>query len=172
MTHATNTSVWSTTGSQTDLVIVPDPIQEIAANATTIANIATPFLVMPQDYTAYMSSQIEVKLQYWKMDDSGKEDELTITFNNPISLWEIGKAYTYTLNLGENIRLGVKVDNWDDDGVADNSNFTYDVDLMLTVDNWDRDGVADAVSFSYDADFMLKVDDWDDDGTDNLDYNN
>ncbi len=168
MTHAT--SVWSTTGSQTDLVIVPDPIADIDVNAATILNIANPFLVLPQNYTA--AGQIEVKLQFWKTDNSGKEDELTITFNNPISLWEIGKAYTYTLDLGENVRFGVRVDNWNDGGIADVVNFTYDTYFMIDVDNWDQDGVADAVSFSYDADFMLKVDDWEDDGTNDLDYNN
>ena len=171
-TYLHRTATWTPTGSQTNLVITPDPMTDLDANAQELTNISNPLLMLPQSYTA--ASQIEVKLQYWKMDDSGKEDELTLTFNNPISEWEIGKSYNYTLNLSEshNIRFGVLVTNWNDDGVADNSNFTYDVDLMLTVDNWDRDGVADVVSFSYDADFMLKVDDWDDDGTDNLDYNN
>lgn len=171
-TYVHNGMVWTPTGSPTDLVIIPDPISDLDANAQELTNISNPLLTLPQSYTA--ANQIEVKLQFWKMDGSGKEDELTLTFNNPISEWEIGKSYNYTLNLSEshNIRFGVLVTNWNDDGVADNSNFTYDVDLMLTVDNWDQDGVADVVSYSYDVDFMLNVDDWDDDGTDALDYNN
>lgn len=167
--HETNTSTWTPTGSLTDLVIVPDPIADIDVNATAIANIANPFLVLPQSYTA--AGQIEVKLQFWKLDDSGKEGELTITFNNPISLWEIGKAYTYTLDLGENVRFGVRVDNWNEGGIADVVNFTYDTYFMTDLDDWNYDGVGDAVSFSYDADFMLKVDDWENDGSEDLDYN-
>ena len=169
LTHATNTSVWSTTGSQTDLVIVPDPIADIDVNATAITNIANPFLVLPQNYTA--ASQIEVKLQLWKIDNSGKEGELTITFNNPISFWEIGKAYTYTLDIGDNVRFGVRVDDWNDGGIADVVRFNYDTYFMANLDDWNQDGVGDAVSFSYDADFMLNIDDWDDDGTDDLNCN-
>lgn len=171
-TYLHRTATWSPTGSQTDLVITPDPISDLNANETELTNISSPLLMLPQSYTA--TSQIEVKLQYWKMDGSGMELEQTITFNNPISEWEISKSYNYTLNLSEshNIRFGVLVTDWDEDGVADATNFTYDADFMITVDNWDHDGVADAVSFSYDADFMLRVDDWEDDGTDNLDYNN
>ena len=168
-TYVHNTRVWTPTGSPTNLVITPDPISDLDANATELTTISNPLLMMPQSYTA--ANQIEVKLQYWKLDGSGKEEELTITFNNPISEWEIGKSYNYTLNLSEshNIRFGVLVTNWDEDGVADATNFTYDADFIVSVDNWDQDGVADAVTFSYDADFMLKVDDWEDDGTDNLD---
>ena len=171
-TYLHRTATWTPTGSQTDLVITPDPISDLNANETELTNISNPLLMLPQSYTA--TSQIEVKLQYWKMDGSGMEPEQTITFNNPISEWEISKSYNYTLNLSEshNIRFGVLVTDWDEDGVADATNFTYDADFMITVDNWDQDGVADAVSFSYDADFMLRVDDWVDDGTDNLDYNN
>ena len=171
-TYLHSTATWTPTGSQTDLVITPDPISDLNANETELTNISNPLLMLPQSYTA--TSQIEVKLQYWKMDGSGMDPEQTIIFNNPISEWEISKSYNYTLNLSEshNIRFGVLVTDWDEDGVADATNFTYDADFMITVDNWDQDGVADAVSFSYDADFMLRVDDWVDDGTDNLDYNN
>lgn len=169
MAHVTNPSVWTTTGSLTDLVIVPDPIADIEVNTTAIANISNPFLVLPQNYTS--TSQIEVKLQYWKIDGSGKEGEWTITFNNPISSWEIGKAYTYTLDLGENVRFGVRVDDWNDGGIADRVIFTYDTYFMADLDDWDQDGVGDAVSFSYDADFMLDIDDWEVDGIEDLDSN-
>ena len=171
-TYLHSTATWTPTGSQTDLVITPDPISDLNANETELTNISNPLLMLPQSYTA--TSQIEVKLQYWKMDGSGMEPEQTIIFNNPISEWEKSKSYNYTLNLSEshNIRFGVLVTDWDEDGVADATNFTYDADFMITVDNWDHDGVADAVSFSYDADFMLRVDDWVDDETDNLNYNN
>lgn len=171
-TYVHNGMAWTPTGSQTDLVVTPDPIVDLDANATVLTTVSNPLLVLPQSYTA--ASQIEVKLQFWKLDGSGKEPEMTLVFNNPISEWQRGKSYNYTLNLSEshNIRFGVLVTNWDEDGVADNSNFTYDVDFMLNVDNWDQDGVADAVSFSYDVDFMIKVDDWENSGTNNLDYNN
>ena len=163
---------WTPTGSQTDLVITPDPVSDLDVNATALTAVSNPLLLLPQTYTA--AGQIEVKLQFWKLDGSGKEPEMTVTFNNPISQWEKGKSYNYSLDLSENhrIRFGVLVTNWNEDGIADVVNFTYDADFLIDVDNWNQDGVVDAVSFSYDADFMLDVDDWEDDGTDNLDFGN
>lgn len=171
-TYVHNTATWTPSGSQTDLVITPDPDLDLDVNATELTNISSPYLLFPQTYSP--ANQIEVKLQYWKMDKSGKEPEVTVTFNNPISTWEIGKLYNYTLDLSENenIRFGVFIEDWDDYGVADIVNFTYDINLMIDVESWWQDGVADAVSFSYDADFMLNVDDWKNDGTNSLDYNN
>lgn len=171
-TYVHNTATWTPSGSQTDLVITPDPDLDLDVNATELTNISIPYLLFPQTYSP--ANQIEVKLQYWKMDGSGKEPEVTVTFNNPISTWEIGKLYNYTLDLSENenIRFGVFIEDWDDYGVADIVNFTYDINLMIDVESWWQDGVADAVSFSYDADFMLNVDDWKNDGTNSLDYNN
>ena len=77
-TYQHNTATWTPTGDQTDLVITPDPIIDLDANAEELTNISSPFLLFPQTYTA--ASQIELKLQYWKMDGSGKEPEITVTF--------------------------------------------------------------------------------------------
>ena len=102
-----NNPQWVTSGSTTDFTITVD--DEISADADfTLGQVTTmnlPFIVIPQTYTA--TDQIEVKLT-WNNGDS----ESTYTFDNPVSSWQSGKSYNYTLDLLGKIKFSVTIDDW------------------------------------------------------------
>ena len=105
-TYANNPQ-WVTSGDNTDLTITLN--DGISADAdftsTQITTMNLPFIVLPQSLTA--TNQIEIKLT-WNNSDS----ESTYTFDNPVSSWQSGRSYNYTLDLLEEIKFTVTIDNW------------------------------------------------------------
>lgn len=106
-------SAWATSGNNADLVITVgvDLAAGAIYSASQLTSFGLPFLVIPQSYTA--TNQIEINLQR----PTGSTAE-TITVSNPISAWEAGKSYTYSLDLSDGIKFSVTVASWS----ADSSN--------------------------------------------------
>ena len=96
-------SAWTLLGDSDNLVITAnvDLTTGSVFSASQLASFGLPFLIIPQSYTA--ADQIEVNLQR----PIGGTAE-TVTLSNPISAWEAGKSYTYSLDLSE-IKLSVTV---------------------------------------------------------------
>lgn len=102
-----NSPQWVTSGDNTDLTITLNDGISADADFTSaqITSMNLPLIVLPQSYTA--TDQIEIKLT-WNNGDS----ESTYTFDNPVSSWESGKSYTYTLDLVGKIKFDVNIENW------------------------------------------------------------
>ena len=108
--HAGASPGWTPEDTEKDLVItigkiIPDDINFGAA-------IDGPFFVMPQTFGGG-TQDIEISTT-WEGENSGNPYSRTI--NVSISQWQPGKAYTYTLNLGdiqEEIMFTVYVEEWD-----------------------------------------------------------
>jgi len=118
-THG-NSPQWVTSGENTDLTITLNQAVSEDADFTTsqVTDMHLPFIVIPQTYTA--AGQIEVKLTW---DDGDAEQ--TYTFNNPVSEWESGKSYTYTLDLLGKIEFSVTIDSWSAEGADRTLRFYY-----------------------------------------------
>ena len=118
-THG-NSPQWETSGENTDLTITLDQAVSEDADFTTsqVTDMHLPFIVIPQTYTA--AGQIEVKLT-WGSGDA----EQTYTFNNPVSEWESGKSYTYTLDLLGKIEFSVTINSWSAEGADRTLRFYY-----------------------------------------------
>lgn len=96
-------SAWTLLGDSDNLVITANVDLTTGAvfSASQLASFGLPFLIIPQSYTA--ADQIEINLQR----PIGGTAE-TVTLSNPISAWEVGKSYIYSLDLSE-IKLSVTV---------------------------------------------------------------
>lgn len=102
-----NNPQWATSGDNTDLTITLSDGISADADFTSaqVTSMNLPFIVLPQSFTA--ADQIEVKLT-WSNGDS----ESTYTFDNPVSEWQSGKSYNYTLDLLGEIKFSVTIDDW------------------------------------------------------------
>lgn len=86
--------------------VIPDDI-----NFNTV--FAGPFLVIPQD----IGNENKVNMKIYYKDAGGVESSTTPTpiYKEDLKVWEAGKKYTYTLNLGdpgEEILFNVEVEDW------------------------------------------------------------
>lgn len=113
-----NNPQWTTTGSTTDFTITVN--EGIGADADFTSGQITamnfPLIVLPQSLIA--TDQIEVKLT-WNSGDS----ESTYTFDNPVSTWQSGKSYNYTLDLLGDIKFSVTIDDWVEEDTKRNLRF-------------------------------------------------
>ena len=102
-----NVNKWATSGYDTDFSLtLADGIAEDAAlTSSQKSTMGCPAIVLPQ--TLVTTNQIEVKLT-WNDGDA----EQTYTFNNPVSEWQPGKVYNYTLDLLGEIKFSVTIDDW------------------------------------------------------------
>jgi hypothetical protein len=113
-------SAWATSGNNADLVITVgvDLAAGAIYSASQLTSFGLPFLVIPQSYTA--TNQIVINLQR----PTGSTAE-TITVSNPISVWEAGKSYTYSLDLSDGIKFSVTVASWSADSSSNSQTLTF-----------------------------------------------
>ena len=130
-------SAWTDLSGSGNLTI--DINSDIAAGAvftdSQLTSFGLPFLVIPQTYTP--TDQIEVNLE-WPKGTAAR----TVVITNPISEWQPGKSYTYTLDLSDPIRFGVVVADWATGTVYNQIIFS------LTAEGW-----VDDTTNSKDLDF-------------------
>ena len=98
---------WVLSGSNTNLEITLNQgiSQDADFTSAQVSSMRLPLIVLPQSLST--AGQIEVKLT-WNSGDS----ESTYTFDNPVSNWESGKSYNYTLDLLGEIKFTVSVEAW------------------------------------------------------------
>lgn len=121
-------SAWTSLSNSSNLVITVGVYLAAGAvfSASQLTSFGLPFLVIPQSYTA--TDQIEINLQR----PTGSTAE-TITVSNPITAWEAGKSYTYSLDLSDEIRFSVAIQDWSTGTVYN------EIIFVLTAEGWVTD---------------------------------
>ena len=122
-------SAWTGLSSPGNLTMTfnTDVAAGAALSSAQISAAGLPFLVIPQTLSG--TDQIELNLQL----PSGTTAR-TITLSNPVTEWQPGKAYTYSLDLSDEIRFGVTITDWNTGTVYNEIIFT------VTAEAWVTDG--------------------------------
>ena len=113
-----NLTPWAPDGEDTDLTLTLGQgiAQDASLSSSQKSTLGCPIIVLPQ--TLVTTNQIEVKIT-WNDGDA----ENTYTFDNPVSQWQPGKVYNYTLDLLGEIKFSVTIDDWSSEETPRNIRF-------------------------------------------------